>query len=134
MIRYDRDTTIDVPIWIQALVIIVMFGIGWWWISGIPETTAYTSVYSIGDGTQIHGSFALGGGYINQESMYFYYTPAVRGGLIKCSVPQDETVVFMDTPTNPYIKAYSWMGFARGYDLHVPPGTIIQQYSLGVNN
>lgn len=103
------------------------------YIVTLPATVTYTPVYSLGDGSQIHGSFVFGSGEINMESVYFYYAPLEYGGYMKFHIPADHTAIFMDQSANPFLKTTTYLGQSQ-YELHIPPGSIEKQYDLGVTS
>lgn len=118
---------------IEAAVMVALFfalAVG---ISAIPATESYAPIYSLGDGSQMHGSFILWTGTIKSESMYIFYVQTRDGGYYKESIP-DSAMVYMDQNDNPFLKTKLWMNMPMQYELHVPKGTITKQYSLGVNN
>lgn len=97
-----------------------------------PQTETYTSVYSLGDGSKLSGNFMLASGSIKETSVYFYFAPTRNGGYIKDYVIASDTVIFMDQDNHPYLKSVCHVGICY-HEFHVPKGTIIKQYSLGVN-
>jgi hypothetical protein len=133
---YDEPPTTR-RTWIFTIVAIIVIAIAMTvlglYVDSVSDTVTYTNIYSLGDGSQIHGSFVLGSGEFDQRSVYYYFAPSVYGGYIKCNIPSDNTAVFMDQPSNPYLKTYYWFNVVQRYELHVPPGTIVKQYSVGVD-
>lgn len=99
------------------------------------------AIYSLSDTSpQIHGSFALGSGYISSYPVYSAYKQLPNGGYHRMDVFTDISNVFMDTDKDPYIRVWnrhaSVLGFNYTssdylYEIHVPKGTIIKDYKIG---
>jgi hypothetical protein len=96
-------------------------------------------IRSLHDGSQISGSFSLGSGYIKQEPQFVYYQKVEKGYQLK-TIPADTTTVIEDENTTPYLRVtmyadegklfHSILHQQNYYELHVPSGTIIQEWKL----
>jgi hypothetical protein len=86
-------------------------------------------IKSLNDNNKIEGSFFLGSGSIKEEPVFVAYACLTNGGYVLKTFHAADTVIFEDNPPVPYIHV---TGYAdqRHYDIHVPTGTIIQQYTL----
>jgi len=103
-------------------------------------------IYSLHDQSQITGSFFLGSGTLRGELCYALYRDAGNGGIKLQTVPADDrTTLFEDEPETPYLSILTealisnrtgevlWTSQNRHsptYEIHVPPGTVIQEYVL----
>jgi hypothetical protein len=96
-------------------------------------------IRSLHDGAQISGSFSLGSGYIRQEPQFVFYQTVEKGYQLK-TCPAAYTTVIEDENATPYLRItdYAQKGKifntisqrSRVYELHVPSGTIIQEWKL----
>ena len=114
------------------------------------------SMVSLSEGSGIHGGFILGSGSVSDIDYFYYYVGTTS--FHKKKVPSDYTTIYMDEDTHPYITtivlsyhscnkignctnnpAYYIGGYdnsgydnpSRRYEMHVPNGTIIRDFSLG---
>jgi len=105
-----------------------------------------TSIFSLHDTNLISGSFLLGCGQIHGEMRYTLYIEVDNDGIKMEQIPVDKTIIYEDAESTPYLAEYNlWKVTSSGevlskyhskrgypyYELHVPPGTVIQEYSLG---
>jgi hypothetical protein len=118
--------------------------------NGIPGTAEVVleervPIYSLHDQSQIRGSFFLGSGNLRGELCYALYQDAGNGGIKLQTVPADRATLFEDEPETPYLSILTealisnrtgevlWTSQNRNsptYAIHVPPGTVIQEYVL----
>jgi len=102
------------------------------------QITNTYSIYSADITSTIHGEFFLGSGEVESEFVYVYYTGNNQTGYKLGDVPSGESTIFMDENTSPYIKE-TYTHEINGandnisYEIHVPPGSIVEQYNMGVN-
>jgi len=105
-----------------------------------------TPLLSLQDGNTIEGAFFLGCGHINGVMKYSLYIRTDEGGIKMQQLPVDDTLIYEDEESNPYILEYNlWDVSPSGdilsksstdwweypyYELHVPLGTVIQEYNL----
>lgn len=117
------------------------------------------NIVSLGNGSQINGSFMLGSGHIDEHLYYFFYKD-VGGGSYKldkmradggCDCRNGEVLIREDAASGTgYIeRVYSRPNRVRrvlkpffnptvherlqATYIHVPPGTVVQQFSLDIN-
>lgn len=114
-------------------------------------------IISLDLGSQLHGSFFLGTGSMNERMYYYYYRAEADGSYTLQKAPTDSSKIFMDaTPTTAHIitlnggpdpynceerlsdtqcklagDEYVWF---KAYEFHVPPGTIIERYNANVGS
>jgi hypothetical protein len=91
-----------------------------------------TAIYSLQDTALMHGSFILGSGQTDEVPVYAFYYSVGNGGFKLGTVPSKYTTIFMDTDTSPYMKTITtkYSQIQQSYELHVPNGTIVQEYLL----
>jgi len=106
-----------------------------------------TSIFSLYDTNSVSGSFLVGCGQLHGEMRYTLYIEAEDNDGIKMKqIPVDNTIIYEDTKCSPYLTEYNLYKVRTSsgeiigqyhskrrypyYELHVPLGTIIQQYSL----
>jgi len=123
---------------IIAAVFIVSFG-----FSTSLQPDYVVPIASLNDNSRIYGSFTLGSGSVKSEPVFVVYSQLRNGGYQLETYPADQCTIYMDSDTLPHIQVYrtvvsfyslqlpgcefpSW----RTYDIHVPKGTIVQQYRL----
>ena len=135
------------------IIIFLMFGCGIV-LSGVfllPEHMSHselisenTTIFSLHDVNSASGLFLLGCGQIQGEMRYTLYIEEDNNGMKLKQIPVDNTIIYEDTKRNPYLtESNLWIVAPSGvflrrdswweypcYELHVPPGTVIQQYSL----
>lgn len=97
---------------------------------------------SLRDDSDLSGRFFLGSGFINSTEYYFYYSQANNGGYIPGKIPVDNVTIFEDQTENAYIIVLKpkfinpvsyWIALIPNetmYEVHVPPGTILRQFSI----
>jgi hypothetical protein len=114
-------------------------------------------IVSLDLGNQLHGSFFLGTGSINERTYYYYYRAEADGSYTLQKAPADFSKIFMDTtPAMAHIitlngdlypyncrdglsdiqcklagDEYVWF---KTYEFHVPVGTIIERYNANVGS
>jgi hypothetical protein len=100
-----------------------------------------TPIYSIHMGDKISGTFFLGSGSVNSYTQYLFYKDSGTGGYVLDKVFTDGTVIFQDENNQPYlrrietaqvdIKSGEHFGaYSYRYEIHVPKGTIVEEYKL----
>ena len=111
-----------------------------------PMVIDTVPIYSINFGQLDRGSFILGTGSINSQSVYYYYQKRSDGGLVLSHIPTDGSVIYMDSTNNTAnivissidtvdcndkitdtqcARDYSWR---RSYAIHVPPNTVRKEF------
>lgn len=105
--------------------------------------TTNTSIYSLHKQQTIEGGFFLGCGSIDGVMQYVFYADAGGGGFVLQTLPAKDVVIYQDESEHPYLKhsaeynvnvetgeiQFTRFGTTHN-ELHVPPGTIIQEYVL----
>lgn len=118
------------------------------------ELITNTPIFTLHTDTALEGSFFLGSGSINSYTQYIFYSKVGdTKGMVLSHIPTDDTIVYMDENVSPYVKRIDWVRYntktneidtyeyirvtGNGdwirypkYELHVPNGTIIQEYKL----
>jgi hypothetical protein len=113
------------------------------------------SMVSLSEGSGASGHFFLGSGSISNVDYFYYYVGT--DSFHKKKVPSDYTTIYMDENEQPYIstiglyermcrrngectidQAFYTPGYDNSghhgpqrYEIHVPNGTIIREFSLG---
>lgn len=89
--------------------------------------------------SNINGSFFLGSGSVDEESVYYYYA-AQDGGFVLQNVPTDDALVIEDS-SNPRIESYTSVSknslwyFGQGdrsYKIYIPAGSITNQFNMNL--
>lgn len=95
----------------------------------------------------LSGSFFLGSGTISQTEYYYMLKRTERGGVVRLQLRAHDCYIFEDEQERPNVSWqvvtyappawYTWPGWIdlsyerrTAYDIHVPRGTIIQQFSV----
>lgn len=105
-------------------------------------------IHSIKNSSSIEGRFALGSGYINGSQKYYYFQENIDndGGLIQCSLPAQNCIIYQTT-NYPHVewdtiyfipkKWIIWpvLSFTvtkenTNYKIFVPPGTIVEKFEI----
>lgn len=100
-----------------------------------PATHSYSfDVVAAQDGSSVEGRWSIFGGFINEESYYFFYREGSDGGIIQGKVLAANTRIYEDQETRNFIevtKCNSFLGFwgmSDGcdptYEIHVPEGSV----------
>lgn len=89
------------------------------------------------DGSSMHGSFSIFGGFIDEEPYYFFYRQYADGSIRQGKISADHTAIFEDQETRNYVEvtkcdSHLWFwGFVDGcdpsYEIHVPAGSVRQE-------
>lgn len=120
--------------------LIVWFGLASWWATKIPEsekwTVTYNNLAALNDGSSVNGTFFLGGGTIDSDPSYMFYTE--NGGDYKLrQVYADDAVVRFSKETpkieyhNPRSQFWTYWNMNNTYYVFkVPEGSIKYSYSL----
>ena len=91
-------------------------------------------ISSIEDLSGIHGSFVLGSGTIDSTAMFAYYRKVPDGAYKLEMIPSRQSLIYEDTIKSYVVRhciACSGGDFYGDiYDIHVPEGTIIKQFTL----
>lgn len=108
------------------------------------RTDCSQRIKSVRNGTEWHGSFFLGSGYIGESEYYFTFAEE-RGGLRRVQLPAKFTYVFQDETNAPYMSwqiihyritrwLVVWPSIEHSEetmrDLHVPPETIVCDFKI----
>ena len=96
-------------------------------------------LHNLQDESQIHGSFSLGSGYIDEEPCFVFYEMEDNGYVLR-SVPADKSKIIEDENDKPFIRRYETYSEGRltrskmyhdwRFEFHVPQGTIIKEWYL----
>jgi hypothetical protein len=134
-----------------ALIFSLIFGAIFYGGSSIVDRSV--ALESLVDGSELHGSFFLGSGTINNEATYTWYEQTKDNSFVQRQADADiSTIHFLPADTNqrPYyvvhVRHYgegpaldTWGfrvtrgdGAIEGYDFYVPRGTITQQLRAGL--
>lgn len=113
-----------------------------------PEVVVKQNIVSLSDESGSEGQFFLGTGYIKEER-YFFYTKQEEDYFTIEQLPANGVKIFEDTTDDTaYIKeihnssylSISWLLILSLpapevpiYEVHVPEGTIIKQYTIGAS-
>lgn len=113
-----------------------------------PDHSPRSYLGNLQDGTNIHGSFFLGSGTINQNPAYFYYKQIGPGQYRYRQLVDDgftKIIVFTDEKEHPYIKTLQTCSVGRPsfwwiklgeicstvqQEFHVPPNSIVRDFQL----
>lgn len=133
-----------------GVVVLLVGGIGYQ-IMFVPQPHdeligSDTQIVSLKDSGTIESSFFLGCGSIKGEMQYTAYAVTDDGGYKLVKIPVDLTTIYEDEENAPKVTEYRMMVVSPEgeilresnnnrwdypyYEIHVPYGTIIQQYSL----
>jgi hypothetical protein len=108
-----------------------------------PVETTKQNIYALKDNTEIHGSFSLGFGTVDDEQYYYYVTKDAQGFKKICKLKTSESVIKEENISQPYIQKREYRyksSFARfmfgeysgvvTYEFHVPKRTVTTQYKV----
>jgi len=107
-----------------------------------PYVANSIPIASLRTSDQIQGDFILGSGNINEKTYYVYYTKGNDDGYSINKIDANLCKIFMDDRTDgALLTIYSkvdddkrYWAFGTNwfdhYELHVPKGSIIQQYKI----
>lgn len=109
-----------------------------------PEETIYQETKKIvaaKDNITIEGHFFIGGGTIDGDMYYFYYTQSSYGYYESHKIKAKHTRIYEDEELNPYIKLYRSQNagalkyfaipwFTVSADIHIPRGSIVQKINF----
>jgi len=104
------------------------------------------SIVSLHDNLVTTGKFCLFSGYLDGEMQYMVYIKQKTGGIKLIQIPSDKTTIYEDSES-PYLSEFAlWSVYPDTltennwkhspnwkypiYELHVPSGTVIQEYNL----
>ena len=107
------------------------------------------SIVSLHDNLVTTGKFCLFSGYLDGEMQYMVYIKQKTGGIKLIQIPSDRTTIYEDSES-PYLSEFAlWSVYPEAenetaennwkhspnweypiYELHVPSGTVIQEYNL----
>jgi hypothetical protein len=133
-----------VELFLVFLFLSIIVSMGWMTVENLSSTPIIIPVgdypiRSLHDGSQISGSFSLGSGYIKQHPQFVFYQKVEKGYQLK-TCPAEDTTVIEDENTSPYLRVivyadegklfHSIWHEQQVYELHVPEGTIIQEWKL----
>lgn len=86
------------------------------------------------DGSATEGRFSIFGGFINDESYYFFYREDADGGITQGKVLTRNTRIYEDQETRNFIEvtkcdSHLWFwglidGCEPTYEIHVPEGSV----------
>lgn len=121
---------------------VVMFTLGQAVPSHLVETGERHEIGALQDSGDYSGRFFLGSGTIDGDLSFFFYQRE-GGGYVARKAEGWRTVIYTDERERPYVAtlrtavsdpfwanfAMSW-GSQRLYALHVPPGSIVANYTL----
>lgn len=94
----------------------------------LPDQKRY--IHSVKKESEIHGSFAMFGGTIDQEQYYFVYEKDKYGYLLK-KYNTDQTRIVEDENKHPYVvRKDALFKDSATYILHVPKNTLVLQYRI----
>jgi len=108
-------------------------------------------IYSVDIGSEtsgkISGAFFIFSGYIKENLYYYYYLDNGNGGkILKKELAVDGIAIYEDENETPYRReiykmyidkngnkchAFFVLGYPK-YELHIPPGSIVNNYNLSV--
>ena len=108
------------------------------------RATSTTEIYSLRTTELVSGNFTLGCGQINNETYYIYYTQNGDGSYSINKVEAEDCKIFMDRQSGgTLVRVYKQIdnlelsehwGFEKekyvGTELHLPYGSLIQDYSV----
>lgn len=102
------------------------------------QITSTYQIYSADMSSIVHGEFCLGSGEVSSQFVYIYYTGDPKSGYKLGYIPADESTIFMDENNSPYIKEIyteesNGANVDYSYEIHVPSGSIVKQYNMGVD-
>lgn len=91
-------------------------------------------VVAASDSNLTEGQFSIFGGFIGETPYYFYYRQDVDGGIRQGRIPADNTVIFEDQETRPFIIVRTCPETMRfwgesssclpSYEIHAPKGSV----------
>lgn len=94
-------------------------------------------IYSIGIKSSNNGNFVLGTGSVSGKLYYVTYKKLDNGGKQLVKYPAEKTVIFetLNDNENTYVEvSKSIMGNIMTINLYLPKNTIIEEYSINLNN
>jgi hypothetical protein len=107
------------------------------------ENKTNTSIVSLYVDPSSTGAFVLGTGRLSDKVQYVIYTKTPNNAIQMIQIPAERTLIYQDA-TDPYMTTTRYYNERKNgsirsgpfglpsYELHVPPNTIIQQYTFEV--
>ena len=90
-------------------------------------------IYSASLDSEVRGSFFLAIGSVDERQRYYFYKETDDGGLKLDDVLASMVTIYQDESKAPYILHNDWRCDPESfYELHVPEGTIIQNFNLNL--
>ena len=99
-------------------------------------------IVSLHNNTEVNGSFFLGSGQVREQEYYFTFAKNQYGAYYRYRVPVNSSLIIeSEELESPHIKVmigqipdnFKWWVFSFdkiNYHIHVPVGTVIQQFSV----